>query len=60
LLGYDRVLGKRFGAPGKVLEIFCKHESGNPELSWPSFIAQLYKSMHLCVNQDGTNLNRYM
>ena len=33
MLGYNRVLEKRFGGPGKSWkspEIFCKQESGNP------------------------------
>jgi len=32
LLGYDRVLEKRFGGPGKVLEFFGKQESRNPAM----------------------------
>jgi len=34
LLGYDRILEKRFGGPGKSWKspgIFCKQESGNPD-----------------------------
>jgi len=37
LLGYDRVLEKRSGGPGKSWKnpgFFCKQETGNPVTAW--------------------------